>query len=149
MDKDHRHTFLFESGKWKAIGSYFDEDGYPVDVHGETVIRTGASSWILEGYMELELDKPLKIVNRYLIEPFDSSRDQTIWASENPALGRLKGTFTVVNDTIISLYQSENGKFSGTEMMLFIDEDHYQNWGVLYGEETKISSWEVMLERVS
>jgi hypothetical protein len=63
-------------------------------------------------------------------------------------LGKLNGRFTVVNDTIISQYQSEDRKYSGTEILLFIDDDQYENWGVVYEDDRKMSSWEVMLERL-
>jgi hypothetical protein len=97
--------------------------------------------------MELQLDEPVKIFNKYYIKPFEDNKDYTSWISENPALGKLKGNFTIVNDAILSSYQSKNGKYSGSEILLFIDESHYQNWGAAFEDNRKMSSWEVMLER--
>jgi hypothetical protein len=148
MEYTGRHTYLFETGRWRAIGTYYDEDGVPVSVTGESSVDVKPTVWTLNGHMVLELDEPLKIVNKYLIKPFDNRKDHTTWTSDNPSLGKLMGRFTIVNDTIISQYQSEDGKFTGTEILLYIDHDQYQNWGVLYGEDIKISSWEVMLERM-
>jgi hypothetical protein len=148
MENTGRHTYLFETSRWKAIGTYYDEDSIPVNVIGETSIDIKSEVWTLDGQMELQLDDPLKTFNRYLIKPFDVQKDHTTWISDNPALGKLKGKFTIVNDTIISQYQSEGGKYSGTEILLYIDHDQYQSWGVLYGNDIKISSWEVMLERI-
>ncbi|MBR9999546.1 MAG: hypothetical protein KFF73_11275 [Cyclobacteriaceae bacterium] len=147
MEYTGRHTYLFETGKWKAIGTYFDENGIPVNVTGESSMDVTKKIWTLHGFMELQLDDPIKIFNRYIIKPFDPQKDHTTWISENPALGKLKGRFTIVNDMIISQYQSEDGKFSGSEVLLFIDDDQYQNWGVVFENDFKISSWEVMLER--
>jgi hypothetical protein len=142
MDYSDRHTYLFEAGRWKAIGSYFDEKGYPLNVVGESSLEMQDHVWTLKGYMELQLDEPVKIFNKYLIKPFDPRKDYTSWISDNPALGKLKGQFTIVNDTILSLYRSEDGKYSGSEVLLFIDEDHYQNWGAAYEKNRKMSSWE-------
>lgn len=143
-----RHTYLFESGKWNAIGTYFDENGIPVNVIGESSMEIQQKQWILKGFMEIQLEEPVKIFNSYHIKPFDKDKDYTYWVSENPALGKLMGRFTVVNDTIISQYHSEDRKYSGTEILLFIDDDQYQNWGVVYEDDRKMSSWEVMLERI-
>lgn len=143
-----RHTYLFEAGKWKAIGTYFDDKGYPVSVTGESTLEIQQNIWILKGFTEIQLDEPVKIFNTYQIEPFPDDRDFTRWTSENPALGTLTGYFTVVNDTIISQYHSKDRRYSGTEILLFIDADQYQNWGAAYEDERKMSSWEVMLERI-
>jgi hypothetical protein len=149
MEFSGRHTYLFETGHWKAIGTYFDENGYPLGVVGESSLEITDKVWTLKRYMELQLHEPVKIFNKYYIKPFEDQKDYTTWISENPALGKLKGHFTIVNDSILSLYQSENGKYSGSEVLLYIDEDHYQNWGAAFEEKRKMSSWEVMLERTN
>ena len=87
--------------------------------------------------------------NRYQIKPFEDDKDYTTWVSDNPDLGKLNGNFIIVNDIIISQFRSENSKYSGSEMLLFIDDDQYQNWGTLFNGSDKMSSWEVMLERIS
>lgn len=148
MNYTGRHTYLFEAGKWKAIGTYFDEKGLPVNVLGESTLELQQDIWILKGFMEIQLDEPVKVFNSYQIEPFADDKDHTRWTSENPALGTLTGRFTVVNDTIISQYHTNDRKYSGTEILLFIDDDQYQSWGVVYEDERKMSSWEVMLERI-
>ncbi len=141
------HTFLFEEGRWKAEGFFRDARGHTVLVRGETRIFHSGDRWIMEGFMEIEDEVPRRIENRYVVEPFDG-RDITPWMSENPALGTLRGTFTVVGDSILSCYGDVSGEYGGMEYLRFIDWDSYINRGALLKEGELVSSWSVTLRRV-
>lgn len=143
-----RHTYLFEQGKWKALGTYFNENGEPTDASGLVEIIHKKTGWFLEGFMELHMDNPVTFYNNYQINPFKKGMDFTQWESDNPVLGKMAGHFIVINDTIISKYQTFDQKYSGTEILLYIDKDQYQNWGFALEGDVKVSSWEVMLERI-
>ncbi len=148
MEYSGRHTYLFDKGIWRAIGTYFDKNGEPVSVIGESSINIQKKIWTLEGFMELQMDKPIKMSSRYQIKPFEKNKDHTSWVSDNPDLGIINGHFILVNDIILSQYRSEDNQYSGAEILLFIDDDQYQNWGALFKGSDKMSSWEVMLERM-
>ncbi|MCX7635867.1 MAG: hypothetical protein N2Z74_09040, partial [Syntrophales bacterium] len=68
--------------------------------------------------------------------------------AQHPTLGRLEGRFIVVDDTLISLYESEDRRYRGTEYFRMIDEDLYSNRGTLLQEGMKVSSWAVELRRL-
>lgn len=140
------HTFLFEEGCWKAEGFFRDAEGYTVLVMGETRIVHGEHRWVMDGFMEIEGDVPRRIENRYVIEPFNG-RDTARWSSENPALGPLRGTFTIVGDSILSGYSDEGGAYSGMEYLRLMDGDSYINRGALLGDGGLVSSWSVTLRR--
>ena len=141
------HTFLFEEGRWKAEGFFRDAEGLTVTVRGETRISHGENHWIMDGFMEIEGEVPRRIENRYVIEPFNG-RDITSWSSENPALGTLVGTFTVVGDSILSHFTCDDVACTGMEYLRFIDGDVYINRGTLLREGNLVSSWSVTLRRV-
>ncbi|HOM03198.1 MAG TPA: hypothetical protein PLH43_10265 [Acetivibrio sp.] len=143
-----KHTYIFEEGNWKAEGLYFDHENNCVGVYGETSIKHLKDEWILDGFMELKTENPIRFFNKYSIKPISDRKDYTSWTSENPALGKLIGKFMIIGDTILSSYISENGIYSGTESLFKIDENTYLNRGFAFNRENKLSSWEVKLERV-
>jgi hypothetical protein len=141
------HTFLFEEGCWKAEGFFRDAEGRTVTLSGETRVIHGEKHWIMEGFMEIEGEVPRRIENRYVIEPFNGG-DITSWSSENPALGKLEGTFTVVGDSILSHFTGDDGACTGMEYLRFIGGEVYINRGALISAGDLVSSWSVTLRRV-
>lgn len=142
-----KHSYIFEEGNWKATGLYFDHTSNVVEVYGETTIKHLKDEWVLDGFMELKIENPVRFFNKYSIVPMPDKKDYTKWTSENPALGKLIGKFMIIGDTILSSYISENGIYSGAESLFRINENKYLNRGFAFNGENKLSSWEVTLER--
>ncbi|MGD9202520.1 MAG: hypothetical protein PVI26_13235 [Chitinispirillia bacterium] len=94
-----------------------------MDVSGETKISHEVDSWVLDGFMELSLDMPVRFTNQYSIEPVEKGKDFTFWSSINLALGKLLGKFMIIGDTILSSYTSEDGQYSGSVCLIFVDRD--------------------------
>jgi len=141
------HPFLFAEGLWIARGYYIDAIGvlYPVD--GESRIVHEGDAWINDSRMRLPANPPVEYRNRYVIVPFEEGTDCTSWVSENPALGRLRGTFILVDDTILSVYGTEDGRLRGTEALVRVSSILYRGRGCLMEGEKKVSSWAVELKR--
>ena len=99
--------------------------------------------------MELAFDTPVKFTNRYSIEPIALGKDFTFWSSTNPALGTLLGKFMIIGDTILSSYTSEDGQYSGSESLIFVDKKTYKNRGFVFHNKKKLSSWKVDLSKIS
>ena len=142
-----KHTYILEEGTWKATGRYYDEYHNCTEISGETQIIHNNEVWILDGYMELKLDDPVKYFNKYTIQPVDPEKDYTFWSSENPALGTLLGKFMFTGDTILSSYHSEDGQYSGSESLILVDPRSYKNRGFAFHNKAKLSSWAVDLYR--
>lgn len=141
------HTFLLEDGLWIARGYYIDSIGVLYPVNGESRIAHEGDRWINDSWMRIPADPPVEYRNRYVITPFDEGTDCTVWISENPALGRLRGTFVLVDDTILSVYGTEDGRLRGSEALLRVSSILYRGRGCLMEGEKKISSWAVELKR--
>jgi hypothetical protein len=139
--------FLFEENIWIAKGVYMDDQGRYHPVEGETKITHTDGLWINDSFMTLQGDKAVAYKTRYEIVPMERGRELTSWVSENPALGKMLGKFIIVDDSIISIFTSEDGSLQGTECLRLIDDDLYSNRGCLLRGDKKISSWAVELRK--
>lgn len=140
-----RHTYFFETMKWTAAGTYYDEAGHPFPLKGETEIVHDKSRWTLGGYLEVAFESPVRFTNTYEIQ---GTEDETTlsWESFNPDLGILRGRFEVIGEFLVSSYTSADGTYSGTETLLQIDEKTYRNVGVSFHNGKKMSSWTALLK---
>ncbi len=144
-----KHTFLLEEGIWSATGLYSDEKGSQIEVKAETICKHFKDKWVNEGIMKLEVEEGsvVEIRNDYKIEPFTPNREYTSWTSVNPSLGELKGLFIIVEDMILSKYNSNDGGYQGMESLYMQDINTYINRGALFKDYVKVSSWAVTLKR--
>ncbi len=143
-----RHTYILSEGEWESRGQFFDAAGIGLPAEGRTRIVHEARTWKLTGYMRIISEPPVEFRNDYSITPFPEGGDTTVWSSVNPALGRMNGRFTLVEDSILSLYNTDDGAYRGVEYLFMIGEGRYINRGVLYHNGGKVSSWAVELRRV-
>ena len=141
------HTFLLSEGNWKAKGYLFDENEKSFVAQGETKIEHKNDTWIMFGTIKALGENGYEINNVYSIMPFTEKRKVTTWTSDNPRLGKLKGSFMINDEYIISLFESEDKRFSGTEYLIFISDDHYKNRGVVFEGNKKLSSWTLELQK--
>jgi hypothetical protein len=98
--------------------------------------------------MRIILEEPTDFHSDYEIIPFLPGRDDTTWQSLNPAMGNLLGRFIVIDDSIISFFKSEDGRFTGAEYLLKMDDTTYRNRGVLFEGDRKGSSWIAEMRKV-
>ncbi|HDP25904.1 MAG TPA: hypothetical protein ENN34_10750 [Deltaproteobacteria bacterium] len=141
------HTFLLEEGTWSARGFLVDNDGVRNPVEGQVTTTHAEDQWMHEGYMRVLAFPPVELSSIYEIVPFHEGSDITQWKSVNPVLGELSGTFTLVDDSILSVYHSPDGTYVGTEYLRKVSPDVYQNRGVLTSSANRVSSWCVELIR--
>ena len=142
-------AFLFDEATWRAEGCFIDADGTADSASGVTEVRHGTDVWTIEGEMKVESDEigePIR--NVYRVRPFTGEDSATSWTSENPRLGRLEGTFSVVADSIVSVYGSEEGEARGTECLRRVDPHTYEARGTLTIADERVTSWALTLERV-
>lgn len=141
------HTFLQREGTWLARGTYTDLQGKRSRFEGRAEISHSRETWINRSWMELEGRPPVRIENDYEIRPFGPGELQTTWQSENQAIGRLKGRFTLVGDAIISDFATDDGLYCGFEFLLLQADGSYLNRGVFFKGARLFSIWEAVLAR--
>jgi hypothetical protein len=140
------HTYIFQEGLWVAAGSYLDGNGRAAAVKGHNRVTHGPR-WQIESFMQLLEGPGLTFENNYEVFPFGPGADSTLWSSRNPATGPIDGRFFIVDDTILSIYASEDGVFTGSEFFLHLDPDRYLNRGALFQQQKRVSAWSVELVR--
>jgi len=140
------HTFIFRPGTWSARGFFWDENNAEFPLDGITRVIHEPDLWFVKGRMEVPLDPPTIIENQYEILPPTEGVPTMVWISYNPTIGRFKGTFTVVQNTIISYYASEDNEFSGAECLIMLSENTYRNEGVFFRGKRRLSSWACLFE---
>ena len=143
-----KHTFLFEPGTWTGTGTFWTEDGHPTPAEGRTVITHRSDCWLLAGTLRVQSSPHVEFVNHYFIKPPAPEGISTTWNSENSAIGKLKGSFSIVGPSIVSLYRCDGGPgYYGTEHLMQLDPNHYEACGVLLLDGRRLSSWRVALTR--
>lgn len=138
---------MYRISSWKATGTYYDAEGKQFELQGETSVVRSESEWTLEGTMTVMCEPPVTLENGYMIHATDNKTTLT-WKSYNPALGVLKGKFEIVGDSIVSIYTSDSGVFKGSEILIKVDDDTYDNVGVAFKNGEKMSSWRALLKAI-
>jgi len=143
------HTLLFQEWTWDSRGEYIDDRGKSIPFEGTVKTFHENHLWFHEGRMTLTPagGPPVSFENRYEIIPFEKGKTATSWTTLNPDIGILAGRFVIVNEAILSFCRSENGLFTGCETLVRIDSETYKNWGTLFREKERISSWSLRLKR--
>jgi hypothetical protein len=144
-----KHTFLFEEGLWTAKGDAINAENIIVAVDGETRVTHRDGLWVNDGYMTFMGEERTTVRNRYEIAPFEEGMNVTSWISDSPALGRLIGVFTLIEDSIMSAFVSKDGAVNGFEFFVKVDDTTYRNRGYCRQGDTLLSSWAVELKRVT
>lgn len=142
---DIRHTFLLQAGKWRAEGTFYDAEANAMPISGSAIITHEGGIWYNRALMTIHTDTATDIECVYEIVPISKGADHTTWVAETLPLGRIKGTFTVVGDTILSAAQTDQG--TNVESLRKVDDNTYSNCGALCINGIKLSSWFVTLTR--
>ena len=142
-----RHTWLFEPGIWSAAGRFWDKGEFECEGHGTSIVRHTGAIWEIEGSMEILGQPPLRFQNTYRIAAPRGDARVIPWDSENPAIGALAGMFFVAGDTIMSSFQSRDGRFVGSEHMRQLASDRYQARGLFLASGAVVSAWSMELVR--
>lgn len=140
------HTYFFQTLDWRANGAYYDEKGTKVSLYAEVSIVKTKEKWTLDGFMEVGFPTPVRFTSSYKIA---ETKDKTTlaWEAKNPALGILRGTFELIGGSILSNYVSEDGVYSGAEVLTKLNDTTYYNVGASFQNGTKMSSWTAMIRQ--
>ncbi|MHB1869764.1 MAG: hypothetical protein ACYCT1_02775 [Steroidobacteraceae bacterium] len=141
------HTYLFEPGIWIGTGTFWREDGESLPAECRTEVAHQSDCWLIAGSLKVLGSPPVEFRNAYSIEPPARKGGCLRWTSENATLGKVEGTFSVLERCILSLYSCGPTGYHGTEHYGRIDADHYQASGVLLLAARRLSAWEILLTR--
>jgi len=139
------HTFLFREGLWRVEGEFLDGIGHRIAVEGTAQIRHYPDKWVYEGTLRTRTAKPAEHKTLYEIQPFANGNFATSWTSSSASLGSLRGRFLVVDDAILSAYESATGRYRGQDTIVRRDEKRYSARGALFDSAKLLSAWAVEL----
>jgi hypothetical protein len=140
------HTFLFREGLWRVEGEFLDGTGNRIAVEGTAQIRHYPDKWVYEGTLRTKTSKPAEHKTLYEIQPFAAGNFATSWTSQSASLGSLRGRFLVVDDAILSAYESATGRFRGQDTIVRRDAKSYSARGALFDSTKLLSAWAVELK---
>jgi len=138
------HASLFSSGSWKTKGCYYDDAGKPTLAEGHTKIFHRSKHWFAKNHLHLSNSKTLDCV--YQVEA--SGTNTANWTSSNSLLKGCQGRFQVQEDLILSTFSSEDGQFSGYEILQRLSDSHYTNLGELFFHRQRHSSSSLELVKI-
>jgi hypothetical protein len=147
MDRSVHHTWLFEPGQWIAEGLFWERGEVERCGRGYSIVRHESDRWVIEGEMEILADPIVRFRNVYDITPPKRDARAVPWQSENPSIGRLTGTFVIVGVSIMSLFQSGDRVYFGSECLTQLDATRYQACGLFRSNDAVISTWSMTLSR--
>ena len=143
------HTYILKPGQWKVKGNFYDANGRSMPITGNVGITHTDEQWINDSQMTLHTPGPLNFGNIYEIEPALPGVESTIWETEHNALGLIIGTLLIMEDCLIMSYTAEGGLYIGSETLLYVNDDTYRSFGVMWQGDQKISSWCADVNRVT
>lgn len=141
------HTYLFEPGIWRGTGTFWREDGEPLLAECRTEVAHQGDCWLTCTTLKVLGAPPVEFLTACQIEPPGRKGACLKWTSENATLGKLQGTYSVLESSIVSVYRCSASGYHGAEHYGRIDAEHYRAAGVLLLEERRLSSWELLLTR--
>lgn len=143
------HTYILRPGQWKVKGNFYDANGRLMPITGDVGVTHTEEQWNNQSQMTLHTPAPVHFGNLYEIEPVLPGMESTIWETQHATLGLLIGTLLIMEDCLIMSYIAEGGLYMGSETLLYVQDDRYRSFGVMWQGDQKISSWCADVHRIS
>lgn len=140
-----KHTLLFEERRWSLRGSYVEADGQRVEMTGEYKVSHGPDAWRIETTVRLLLDEPIEYRNDFALGPLAGGSGTSPWTAASEVMGGFSGTFTVIEDAIVSVFRGDDDRHDGAETLWIQGDGSYLVRGVLRRGGEVISAWRAIL----
>lgn len=88
-----------------------------------------------------------RYTNNRIIEPFLPNQNATKWRSSHSLMGAIQGSFTFVDDAILSSFRSANQYYVGSECLINVFEGEYSSRGAVLAAGKRLVSWRIDLTR--
>ena len=141
------HTFLLRPGLWQVEGDFVDGLGAVTGVEGTAEVRHYPDKWVYEGTLRTITATPQETRTLYEIHPLAPGTIATHWSSASATLGTLRGRFLILDDAILSVYESATGRYRGQDTLFRRSERLYSARGALFDSAKLLSAWSFELGR--
>lgn len=144
-----KHTYIMEPSLWEMSGIYHDVNNNKYPQKGQVVVSHQSDLWTLEGQLTITTHETQDINYRYEIQPPpDETATFVEWKSETGGPEPVFGLFVIVEDTIMSPWQSQSGTYWGQEIFTYINPNEYQGRGFAFLQNEKVAAWSIFLTRI-
>ena len=140
-----KHTYLVQPGLWDISGLYYDVNNNGFPQKGQLVVTHESDLWTIEGQLTLTTEQTQNISSRYDVQPLEAGQEFTEWKSETGGPEPVYGLFVMVEDTIMSPWQSKSGIYWGQEVLTMISPTEYRGRGFAFLDNKKVSAWATRL----
>jgi hypothetical protein len=141
------HTYLVKPGLWLMEGIFFDREEGRHRQSGQLVVVHSPDAWSIESELAISGEDTRDFLSRYDIEPLAPGAAYTEWKSETGGPEPIFGLFVIVEDAILSPFQSRSGHYWGHETLTRVSPDAYLSRGFAFIKREKVSSWAIKLTR--
>ena len=147
-EKQIRHTYLLEAGLWEMVGIFYDANNNTYPQQGNLVISHEPDLWVVEGQLTITTHETQIVNNRNEVQPLAEGDTFTEWKSEVGGPEPVYGLYVLVEDALMSPWQSHSGTYWGQEVLTRTSEDEYQGRGFAFIQNKRVSAWSTRLTRV-
>ena len=141
------HAYLMEPGLWEVNGIYYDANDNPFPQKGQVVITHTGGLWVVEGDLTIITHETQQISSRAEVQPLAPGASFTEWRSEAGGPEPVLGLFVLVDEVIMSPWQSRSGAYWGQEILRRLSDDVYEGRGFAFLDNKKVSAWSTSLKR--
>ncbi len=145
MPHDVEHTYLLRPGLWELTGAYRDVHNFSFPQKGQLVVTHEPDLWLIEGQLTVTTGETRTIASRYDVQPLAEGASFTEWKSEVGGPEPVFGLFVLVDDAIMSPWQSRSGTYWGQEVLRRVSPTEYQGRGFAFLNNEKVSAWATRL----
>ena len=141
------HKELLEPGTWKITGEFTDKEGLTFSIEGKVEVKPRPESTLMEWTIKLQNDAGTTLYKTYHVDPFPEGEFTTKWKGEIEQLGKFTGNITMMKESIVITYTSENGELSGMDNLIKIDNKKYRYKGSLLESDGILESWAAQIQK--
>jgi hypothetical protein len=140
------HAYLLDEGTWDVSGTYLDESAHEFPSWGRNTIEHG-ETWTIDAFLTVQADETETLRSHYHVTPLRGNAATTDYSSEGSDIGTVRGTLTIVGDTILRVGRTQEGDLLVVEALRRDDIDRYEARGKLLSKGRLLSAWALTLTR--
>lgn len=141
------HTYLMRSGFWELDGLIEGPDGQVCRQTGQLVVCRRDGLWSIDSLIVISRPTAREIVSRYEVGPFNEKDACAEWKAHLGGPAPIYGLFVIVEDAIMSPWQSSSGDYWGQEIMVWAADDEYRVRGYAFLKRQRVSAWSARMFR--
>ena len=139
------HSYLIKPGLWEISGIHYDRNNNAYPQEGRLVVTHEPDLWTIETELTITTEETQTLHSRYDIQPMAPGATYTEWKSETGGPEPVFGLFVLVEDSLMSPWQSRSGAYWGQEMLIQSGPGEYRGRGFAFLQNEKVFAWSTRL----